>query len=615
MPDLPFFHTGFVLGLAVLALVLFTIDRLRLETSALIILVGLLVMFSVVPFTIGGGPPFRAANLLSAFSNEALIAVCALMVLGKGIETTRALQPLVSYVSRYWSLSPALMMLAVLVVAAFLSAFLNNTPIVIVLLPALIAIAKKNRLSPASMLMPVGLVTIIGGMATTIGTSTNLLVVSMSETIASVNFDMFDFAGYVVIAGAAGVIYLWLVAPRIMRDIDPSAVAETRREFIATMHIEPDSPLVGNTVSEFLERSGRELSIDRIQHGDEVFHVPLPTVILQANDRVFVRGTRENLKDAEHILKAPLGKLALDELDNPEHEPTLAEVLITDRSELDGSTIERFQLFERYGILPVALHRPNPVRRRAKRSLERIELRSGDILLCEGTRQQFEDLTSNTRLFISSELTDLPLTSRAPLAAGIMIGVVGFAALGLLPIALAALVGVALMIATRCLGWRHVAEALSADVVMIIVVSLALGQALIVTSGDVYLAGIFNYLTANLAPATSLAALMLFMCVLTNIVSNNAAAVIGTPVAVQIAVQIGVAPEPFILAVLFGANLEFRHAHRLPDQLTGHDRRRLSLQRFRPHRRAFSADHVGLAVVDAGERLRPVSAPRFTTTR
>ena len=556
MPDLPSIHTGIVLTIAGLALLLFATEQIRLESAALLVLLLLLLTFTVVPLQDPSGNVFNALTLLQAFGNEALVTVCALMILGKGIETTCALRPIVASISHFWSRYPSIAMVAVLLIAAALSAFMNNTPVVVVLLPALITIARKNRLARSKLLMPIGLVTIIGGMMTTIGTSTNLLVVSLARDISDVRFEMFDFASYVLLAGVPGVLYLWLVAPRILPVRQTTDSDDFAKSFIATLHIEPDSPLVGRTVADLLQRCGRSVSIDRIQHGEAV-HRPLPTVTLHEFDRVFVRGSREALKEAEQLLQVQLASLDTKHLDDPAAEPLLIELLVTERSELDGQSLAQFRLDERYGIHGIALHRPELRTNLGRRALEQITLGPGDILLCEGPRDEFDRLLTETRLFAVNETTERPFTGRAPVALGIMALVVVSAATGWLQITLSALLGVGLMLATKCIGWRHVSQGLSTQVILIIVVSLALGSALMVCDGDVYLARVFNHLFEGFSPGFVVAALMLFIAALTNVVSNNAAAVIGTPVAVQIAQQLEVTPEPLILAVLFGANLSF----------------------------------------------------------
>lgn len=214
MPELTG-HAAFVLALIAFALVLFATERIRLQATALLTLLLLLIGFTLFPFILPTGSSFDASTLLEVFVNEALLTVCALMILGKGVETTEALEPLVGLVSRNWAKRPRITLLGVLVGAALMSAFLNNTPIVVILLPVLASIAQKNRTSPSKLLLPLGLVTIIGGMFTTIGTSTNLLVVDLAESIAGFHIAMFDLVPLVAIGGALGIAYLWLVAPAI----------------------------------------------------------------------------------------------------------------------------------------------------------------------------------------------------------------------------------------------------------------------------------------------------------------------------------------------------------------------------------------------------------------
>jgi len=555
MPELPNAHIAIVLGLIALALALFATERVRMKSAALLVFVSTLVVFTAFPFERGDGEPFDPLTLFEAFGNEALVAVCALMVLGKGIQTTRALQPLVAAVSRLWAEHPLGMMLVVMLIAAALSAFMNNTPIVVMLLPALISIARKNGIAPSRLLLPIGFATYIGGMSTTIGTSTNLLVVTLSEDIAGIRFDMFDFSWYVIAAGSVGLLYLGVIAPRIAPDRQTDSGASKAHRFQAVLRIRESSNLAGSTIREMLISCAHALDIDHIETTDGRERAPLPTTVLEAGDYLFVRGDRDALKEAENVLGAPLTDLESPEHKDPDKEPRLAEVLVTGGSELHGRSLKQASLHARFGITAVGLHRANPERPRIHRPPEEVELDVGDILLCQGTNAQFDAVEADTRLLLLQRAAELPMTHRSWAALGIMFLVVATAALGLLPIAISAVAGVGLMIATRCISWRHVGEGLNMQVVLVIVVSLALGQALMATGGDTYLASVFNALLAGVGPFWVVSLLMLFSAILTNIVTNNAAAVITTPIAVQIASQLGMDPEPVVLAVLFGANL------------------------------------------------------------
>ncbi|MGA9575431.1 MAG: SLC13 family permease [Lysobacterales bacterium] len=546
-----------VLLLVVTALALFATERIRLENAAFIIFITLLVIFGAFPFTANNGEPFDATNFFEAFGNEALVAVCALMVLGKGIETTRALQPLVAIFSQYWSRSPSLMLVAVMAVSAVLSAFLNNTPIVVMMLPALIAIAHRNNMTPSKILLPFGFATIIGGMATTIGTSTNLLVVTLSKDLAGITFSMFSFSWYVVVAGVAGVAFLSLLGPKLMPERRATGNERSEREFSALLRIRSDSRLVGLTVADLLNLSGHKLTIDQIEDQSGMIKTPLPTLQLNARDRVSVRGNRHALKEAENVLQAPLTDLEDASHGDPATQPKLFEVLVTTGAGLNGKTLSEIDFQSRFGVAVVALHRPKTERRGLRGAPEHAVLGEGDVILCQGTRQQLFGIQNNSPLYILHEAMDLPATHKSNLALGITGAVVVVAAFGILPIAISALLGVGLMIFLRCLGWRHVGEALNTQVILVIAVSLALGKALIVTGGDAYLAAVFSHVFSSISAFMVVLALMSISALLTNIVTNNAAAVITIPIAIQIAQQLEIATEPAILAVLFGANLSF----------------------------------------------------------
>jgi di/tricarboxylate transporter len=208
-------------------------------------------------------------------------------------------------------------------------------------------------------------------------------------------------------------------------------------------------------------------------------------------------------------------------------------------------------------LLPLALHRARAPSSQVTGDLNLIRLRAGDVLLVQGTREAIAQLKDSGTMLVLDGTTDLPHTHRAKRALFVMGLVILAAATGTLPISVSALIGLGFMIATGCLSWRDAATSLSIPVVMIIVTSLALGKALIGTGMADFLAVSFVNGASGLPIPFILSAFMLLMTVMTNIVSNNAAAVIGTPIAISIATQLGVSAEPFILAVLFGANMSF----------------------------------------------------------
>lgn len=564
LPPLPDPHALGVLLLVVVALALFTRERIPLETSSLAVLVLLILGFEAFPYHVQDGAQdgakLHAVDFFAGFGHEALIAVCALMIAGQGLVRTGALEPVGRVLSQLWAVSPALSLLFTLVVGAALSAFVNNVPIVVLLLPILVGIAVRTGQSASGILMPMGMATLVGGMSTTIGTSTNLLVVSVAADMGVERFAMFDFVVPAAIAGGVAIVYLWLVAPRLLPKRDARLNDTSPRIFNGHLNIEDGSFGDGRTLAEVIEKAGGRLKVSDIWRGGGRVLMPLPDALLKAGDRLGVRDTPENLKEYEAALGARLyvGEDPVDE-DHPlaEDDQQIAEIVVTQGSPLEGRTLSRTRFAEVYQLVTLALHRAGSQVRTLREDVGDVRLRVGDVLLVQGRSELIRDLKREGELLVLDATADLPKTERARIALGIMGGIIVVAALGWMPIAASATCGIFLMLMTNCLRWRDVAQALSIPVIMIVVASLALGSALLHTGGAAYLASLILAVGDGASPAVLIAALMAVMAVLTNIVSNNAAAVIGTPIAIGMARQLGLPPEPFILAVLFGANMSY----------------------------------------------------------
>ena len=302
----PSLHAIVVMILVLLALILFASERIPLASSSLIILVFLSLFFELQPY-VGSSGTVRAADLLLGFGHQALIAVCALMIAGQALVRTGALEPVGRELARWWSVWPAMSLLATLVIAAMLSAFVNNTPIVILLLPILISVSLKTDVPASKLLMPLGFATSIGGMATSIGTSTNLLVVAVAADLGLKQFGMFDFAFPAMLSGGIGLIYLWVLAPRLIPHREARLTTTSPRHFTAQLRIHEDSDVNGKTVSEAIDKTSGRLEVIQILRGSENSRLmALPDVLLRSGDRILVKSTRDNLKEFETLLGASL---------------------------------------------------------------------------------------------------------------------------------------------------------------------------------------------------------------------------------------------------------------------------------------------------------------------
>ncbi len=556
MPDS---HTIAVLLLTVIALFLFSRERIPLATSCLLILTMLVVGFELFPYETAEGV-VKPVDFFYGFGHEALVAVCALMIAGQGLVRTGALEPLGFILAKLWGKHPALSLLATLLLSAVLSAFINNTPIVVLLIPILINVAARTQSSPSSTLMPMGFATLLGGMGTTIGTSTNLLVVSVASEMGLSKFEMFDFALPAVIAGSVGIAFLWLVAPRMLPRQPVNAANTINRLYTAHLHIPPGSFADGKPVQEIIAKTDGELHISIIRRSRHEGLTPLPDAIIQADDRLLVHDTPEQLKRFEQLLGAGLHPID-PEFGGNEHivdgKQQLAEILIHQRSPLLGQSLQSADFVERYHLVALGIHRDGHLIRSMPRGLGNLKLQLGDILLVQGRSEHINGLKLMEDFFVLAGKTDLPHSKKAPLALLIMGLIILLAALKIMPIAISAVAGVLLMILTRCIDWSDVTHGLNLSVIMIVVSSLALGHALSVTGGSEFLAMQFLNLTAGAPPTVIISGLILLMAILTNVVSNNAAAVIGTPIAISIANELQLGPEAFVVAVLFGANMSY----------------------------------------------------------
>lgn len=556
---LPDPHAIAVMALTALALFLFSRDRVPIETSSLAVIAMLAIMFTVWPYE--HATKLDPVQFFAGFGNEALVAICALMMASQGLVATGALAPVGRLVSRVWEWSPLVAMGVVLSVTAVISAFMNNTPQVVLMIPILTAVAMRSGGSPSKVLMPMAFASQIGGMGTPIGTSLNLLVIGTAASLGIERFHMFDFLEPAALAAIPGLIYLWLVAPRLLPNREPAFTDVSPRLFEAQLRIGEGSPIVGKTFREAKQIASSQLNVHSILRQPDLSIAPLPDVVLRAGDRLVLNDTSERLMAASRALTSTLysGDVAVD-AEHPltaENQQT-AELVITPASPIRGRTLEQANLEWRYQVIPLAVHRPGELAIGSQsKQLREVQLGVGDVLLVQGAAEQIQALKRRNELLVLDATSDVPLTTKAPLAMGIMAGIVLVASLRIAPVAIAAVCGVLLMVITGCLKWRDATRVLDTSMIMLTVASLALSLALVTTGGAAYVAKLFMQASSSLSPAATLSATILLMAVLSNIISNSAAAVIGTPIAIELARLLGLPPEPFVLAVLFGCNMAY----------------------------------------------------------
>ena len=556
MPELPTPHAAAALLVTIGAFAAFVSSRLRIELVCLVVIAILAIGFYAFPVDAGG----RLTGMevaFGGFGHPALVAICCLMILGRGLVVTGALEPAARVLARIWGFSHALGMFSTLIVCMVISGFVNDTPVLVLMLPILMNLAQRAGVPASKTLMPVNFAILIGGMATTIGTSTNVLVVSIAAELDVGPFGVVSFLPLVAVAAAVAFPYLWFVAPRLL----PSVLANddtSPRHYHAMLHVTEKSTVVGKDAEEVTKGSKNDLELRHVlRYGRQLGVGPIAP-----GDLISAVGTITALRDVSESMRAPLasdrvmsGVEAGRKMDGETQDRRIAELAIGGDSRLVGKSVREARIADRFGVIVLGTYRAAPAYflRRTLPVAERLDV--GDVLLVQGTEDQLVELERSEGMMALRDVLELPRTNKAPLALAITGAAILLAAFKVLPIAIAALAGTIAMLATGCVRFENVGRALSVEVIVLVAASIALGRALEETGAAAWLASVLAIAMSGVAPAFVLAGLMAFAMVLTNFVSNTAAAAITTPLAVSLGGQLGIPPEPLVLAVLFGCNL------------------------------------------------------------
>ncbi|WP_246021707.1 SLC13 family permease [Alteraurantiacibacter aquimixticola] len=484
------------------------------------------------------------------FGHYALITICALMIMGRGLVVTGALEPAARALEKVWKINLQLGLLVSLLLALFLSMIVNDTPVLVLLLPIFVALAQRGAMPASKTLIPLNAAVLIGGMATTIGTSTNLLVVSIATDLGMPEMSVFHYTPIVLAAALVALPYLWLVMPRLLPDNSPDEIQAVRR-FYTRMRVTPDSELVGKHFDEVMEKLPQDFRFEERPDGP-----------FAAGQRLLISGTHDALEEANRMLK---GKVApgwvMDRIRqrsaSGKEDIQVVEMVVTADSRIINRTLATSGIADNYGVAVLGIHRPERLvsNRPVISTEEEIRLSEGDVLLVMGLPEGIQDFASGDSLLQLEGAKDMPRRSKALLSAAIMFGSVFTASIGLFPIAIAALGGAILMFLTGCVKFDRVGRALSAKVIVLVAASIAIGRIILDSGAAGWLGQAMSLGLQYLPPAGVLAAIMLFVTLLTNFASNATAATVGTPIAFNIAATLGLPEEPLILAVLFGCNL------------------------------------------------------------
>lgn len=556
MPELqPVWQMWASFAVIAVAIVLYATERLKIELVSAGVIAALLLLFHLAPLPADADHAgLDAARLLAGFGDPALISVLALLIIGQGLVRTGALDAVVRGLSGARSLSPGVMIAGLLAVVALLSGVVNNTPMVVIFIPILGALAQRQNRSTSRVMMPLSYAAILGGMTTVIGSSTNLLVSGTLVRNGEAPIGFFDFLLPGALLAGVGFLYILFAVPRLLPD--RASMASTLaggdgKQFIAQIRVRPTSRLIGARSRAGLFPDLKGMTVRLIQRGNEAMLPPYDDFVIAAGDVLVVAATRATLTEA----LADTPSLLPGEEEAGSRDQVLVEATITPASRAIGRNLRQIAFFTRTGCIVLGIQRRS---RMVRGAMDRIRLEAGDVLLLLGKRADVMALRASREvLLIEWSADEIPATTHAKRARAVFAGTVLAAATGLLPIVVAAVLGATAMVALGCLNVRQAIRAVDRRVALLVPAALAMGAALQATDGAMWLAHQLVTALSAAGPALVLSALFLLIAGLTNLLSNNATAVLFTPIALSIAQEMGVSPLPFIYAVVFAANCSF----------------------------------------------------------
>ncbi len=534
-----------VVCILIAVFILFATEYYPVELVAFMALGALLLFQQITP-----------REAISGFSNPAVITVASMFVVSGSLVKTGALQ-IVAQLLLKWGKSPLQFLVLMMGIVAISSSLINNTGIVAVFLPIISTLAIRSKIPLSKLLIPLSFASQAGGVCTLIGSSTNLIVSSIAENYGLPPFSMFEMARIGLLLVVFLIVYFVVIGRFLLptRESGSKTKAYHLGEYITELRVKENSSLIGKTIREAKLVGQHDVKVMKLIRNDKTVpqHVFRP---LEANDLLLVKGKIKNLlnlKEFEGLEIEPEFQLREETLKDEDID--LAEALIPPNSRLNGYTLKQSNFQQRYNVIVLGIRRLDQV---LGDTIANVPLRVGDILLLQGHKDDIMSLRGGKNLIIMESIEEgVVLKKKAPLALLILAMVILLPVLNIMPIVTSAIIGCILILLTRCLSIVEMYDSIDFPVIFLLAGIIPLGIALEKSGAALLIVTQLTSQVKDLGPYVALSLIYLLTTILTEMMSNNATAVLLSPIAITLAAHFGVDPKPFLLAVAFAASTSF----------------------------------------------------------
>lgn len=537
-----------VLALILVAVVLFASEKLPVDLVALLVMAVLLLSGIITP-----------AEGIAGFSNEATVTVGAMFILSAALYKTGAINSIGTLTTRIFKFNFWVGMIAMMVLVGILSAFVNNTPVVAIFIPILMSVAKEMKRSPARFLMPLSFASMFGGVCTLIGTSTNILLNSIAVNHGQPPFGMFEFTALGFIFFLGGSLYMLLFGIHMIPQRgDEGELTKTfgMGEYLTEIVILAESDSIGSSALQSVLVRDTGVEILEVMRNGMRLKEPLSRIKIQVGDILQVIGDVAKIKRLQERQGIRLkAEHSFHDKDIETEDTVLAEAIIAPQSLLERKTLKETRFRNMFGVTALAIRRRDRI---VHTKLGAVKLQAGDALLLKVSKSALEELRKEDAFVFVSEV-GLPQFRKEKIPAGLLIaaGVVMTASLGILPIVVSAIVGCVLMVLVGCLTLEEAYKAIDWKVIFLLAGALTLGVAMEKSGAAMLVSNKLVHAVGGWGPVAMVSVFFLLTTVLTNMMSNNATAVLLAPIAISAATSLNIDPRPLLMAVTFAASSSF----------------------------------------------------------